>query len=112
MNLGQELEKASKSKWRLWLLNRIMWKVVPFNKPHKIIIVWNCRKFAEYDVAIPKNEFQSHKRHSCLCFGHIKRVHNRLKPLKSLKFKRLQANHENNKDGVFLSGKTKCNCYI
>lgn len=38
MDLEQELEKASKSKWRLWLLNRMMWKVVPFNKPHKLEI--------------------------------------------------------------------------
>lgn len=64
MNLGQELEKASKSKWRLWLLNRIMWKVVPFNKPHKIII-----------SGIAENSLSMMLPYQKTNFNHIKGIH-------------------------------------
>ena len=31
-------QKAKKSAFHLWLLNRIMWRIIPFNKPHRVLI--------------------------------------------------------------------------
>ncbi len=31
-------QKARKSAFYLWLLNRIMWRIIPFNKPHRFLI--------------------------------------------------------------------------
>ncbi|MCH7513600.1 MAG: DUF4442 domain-containing protein [Bacteroidetes bacterium] len=31
-------QKAKKSAFHLWLLNRIMWRIIPFNKPHRFLI--------------------------------------------------------------------------
>ncbi|MBT8195448.1 MAG: DUF4442 domain-containing protein [Bacteroidia bacterium] len=64
MDLGQELNKASKSAFRLWLLNRIMWRVVPFNKPHKIDI-----------VAIRDNSIKIRLPYRKKNFNHIKGIH-------------------------------------
>jgi acyl-coenzyme A thioesterase PaaI-like protein len=39
MDLKQQFDKARKSSFRLWLLNMVLLRVVPFNKPHGIKIV-------------------------------------------------------------------------
>lgn len=64
MDLGKELTKASKSAIRLWLLNRIMWRVVPFNKPHAIKI-----------VDIQENSLQIRLPYKKNNFNHIKGIH-------------------------------------
>ena len=66
MDLGQELNKASKSAFRLWLLNRIMWRVVPFNKPHKIDIIQIQEKSIQIRLPYKKKNF-NHIRgiHAC-----------------------------------------------
>jgi len=33
--LQEQLTKAGNSSWRLWWLNRGLWRMVPFNGPHK-----------------------------------------------------------------------------
>lgn len=38
MNLGRLLAKARKSKFWLWVLNKSLQKVVPFNRPHRIVV--------------------------------------------------------------------------
>lgn len=37
--LALQFEKAKKSKFRLWLLNKGLLNIVPFNKPHNIEVV-------------------------------------------------------------------------
>ncbi|MFT4203924.1 MAG: DUF4442 domain-containing protein [Chitinophagaceae bacterium] len=37
--LVEYFEKAKNSSFRRWILNRILWRMVPFNNPHKIKIV-------------------------------------------------------------------------
>lgn len=64
MNLEQELEKASRSKWRLWLLNRIMWNIVPFNKPHKLQITGITNDSITISLPYGKKNF-----------NHIKGIH-------------------------------------
>lgn len=34
--LQNQLQKAKGSKWQLWLLNFGLWRMVPFNSPHKL----------------------------------------------------------------------------
>lgn len=36
--LQHQLRKAQHSKWNLWLLNWGLWRMVPFNAPHKLTI--------------------------------------------------------------------------
>lgn len=38
MNITAFIEKAKTSKIRLWLLNRLLYRVIPFNKPHSFTI--------------------------------------------------------------------------
>lgn len=38
MNIERLITRASKSKFQLWKLNRILWLGIPFNKPHKFRI--------------------------------------------------------------------------
>jgi acyl-coenzyme A thioesterase PaaI-like protein len=37
--LNPFMEKAMKSRWGLWQLNQILWRVVPFNAPHRLKVV-------------------------------------------------------------------------
>lgn len=64
MNLAHELDKAMKSRFSLWLFNRIMWNVVPFNKPHNIRII-NI-EVSSLSIELP------YKRKN---FNHIKGIH-------------------------------------
>ena len=38
-NLNKLLEKASHSALYLWILNNVLWRMIPFNNPHKFKIV-------------------------------------------------------------------------
>ncbi|MGK7390861.1 MAG: DUF4442 domain-containing protein [Candidatus Cyclobacteriaceae bacterium M2_1C_046] len=38
MNIPAFIEKAKTSKARMWLLNRILYRLIPFNKPHGFTI--------------------------------------------------------------------------
>jgi len=38
LNIVTWLDKAQRSPLRLWLLNRILARVIPFNAPHGIIM--------------------------------------------------------------------------
>lgn len=33
------LDKASRSKFMLWVLNRVLWKMIPFNAGHKLKVI-------------------------------------------------------------------------
>lgn len=37
--LNELLNKARQSAFYLWLLNRLLWRMIPFNAPHKFIIL-------------------------------------------------------------------------
>lgn len=39
MELAEFINKAKKSRFRLWLLNKFLHKLIPFNKPHKFEIL-------------------------------------------------------------------------
>ena len=38
-DLQKMLKKAQRSSFRLWLLNRVLWRVIPFNAPHRLQLV-------------------------------------------------------------------------
>jgi len=38
INPNNLMRKAKGSGFYLWLLNRMLWRMVPFNKPHKLVI--------------------------------------------------------------------------
>lgn len=37
--LNELLNKAKHSSFYLWLLNRLLWRMIPFNGPHKLVIL-------------------------------------------------------------------------
>lgn len=37
--VNELLNKAKKSSFYLWLLNRLLWRMIPFNGPHKLLIL-------------------------------------------------------------------------
>lgn len=39
MELTQFIDKAKKSRFRLWLLNKVLHRLIPFNKPHNFEIL-------------------------------------------------------------------------
>lgn len=39
MELTQFIDKAKKSRFRLWLLNKFLHRIIPFNKPHNFEIL-------------------------------------------------------------------------
>lgn len=39
MDFQRYIEKAKDNKFRLWLLNQILFRLIPFNKPHKFTVV-------------------------------------------------------------------------
>ncbi|HTO17076.1 MAG TPA: DUF4442 domain-containing protein [Edaphocola sp.] len=52
-------EKAKKSNFYKWLLNRVLWKVVPFNNSHKLRIV----KVADDEIKIEAPYIKNNKNH-------------------------------------------------
>lgn len=39
MDLTNLLNQAKSSKFKLWLVNHLLWRMIPFNKPHRFQIV-------------------------------------------------------------------------
>ncbi len=37
-DLSKFISRAKRSKFHLWILNQVLWRAVPFNKPHKFVI--------------------------------------------------------------------------
>ncbi len=64
MNLEKLIERAEKSAFWLWLLNRLLYRMIPFNAPHRIRI----REITEHGIGsvIPYRRSN---------FNHIKGVH-------------------------------------
>ena len=58
------MNKAKASSWNLWLLNNLLWWMIPFNKPHGLII-----------TKITDNEVQVKMPYKRRNFNHIKGLH-------------------------------------
>jgi acyl-coenzyme A thioesterase PaaI-like protein len=64
MKINQLLEQASKSKFSLWLLNFVLLRNIPFNKPHRLKI-----------VSISKNRVQINYPYISSNLNHLKGLH-------------------------------------
>lgn len=64
MNLMTLLNKAKNSNTTLWLLNRLLWRMIPFNRPHRFRIA----KISDHSL----ETLASHRRCN---FNHIKGIH-------------------------------------
>lgn len=62
--LNKYFEKAKHSVFWKWLLNQVLWKIVPFNKPHRLKVV----EIAEDSLTIEAPYAKSNR-------NHIKGVH-------------------------------------
>ena len=65
-NLSRYLQKAKTSPVHLWLLNHVLWRVIPFNRPHRLWV----RKLTDYqlEIALPyRRKNMNHLRglHAC-----------------------------------------------
>jgi len=66
MNLKTALEKAENSSFELWKLNLVLWKVIPFNAPHKPKLVEVKKNSLKVELPfIRKNQNHIKGMHAC-----------------------------------------------
>lgn len=66
MNIQKLIKNAESSRFSLWKLNQILWRGIPFNKPHKFKIIEISEGHAKISIPFKRSNLNHIKTlHAC-----------------------------------------------